>query len=132
MSKSLFLIKPDAFAAKNVGAILNILEQNSFEFKQLKLLKLDRKTAEQFYEMHVGKPFFDDLLGFMTSGSIVAVHVEKENAVENLRKTIGNTNPELAEPNTIRSLYGKALNRNAVHASDSDENAEREIKIIFG
>jgi len=125
------IIKPDAVESGHVGAILEKITKNGFKIKAMKLTKISRQEAMSFYEIHHGKPFYDDLVGFMSSGDIVVAVLEKENAVEDFRKLIGSTNPSDAEEGTIRKLFAKALNRNAIHGSDSDDNAKTESYFFF-
>jgi len=125
------MIKPDAVADGNSGAILAKIEKNGFKIKAMKLTRMNRLEAMKFYEIHSGKPFFDDLVEFMSSGEIVAAVLEKENAVEAFRKLIGATDPSNAEDGTIRKIFAKSLSRNAIHGSDSDENADKESLFHF-
>jgi len=125
------MIKPDAVADGNAGAILAKIEKNGFKIKAMKLTRMNRLEAMKFYEIHSGKPFFDDLVEFMSSGEIVAAILEKENAVEAFRKLIGATDPLNAEDGTIRKIFAKSLSRNAIHGSDSDENANKESIFHF-
>lgn len=117
------MIKPDAVKAGHIGNILRKINNAGFRIVAMKFTKLSRGRAGQFYEIHKGKPFYDELVKFMSSGPIVAAILEKENAVEDFRTLIGNTNPEKAEPGTIRALYASSIGENAVHGADSDENA---------
>jgi len=125
------MIKPSAFEAGFTGSILSMIEKAGFRIKSLKKVRLTTSQAGDFYEMHKGKPFFEGLVGFMSSGPIVAAVLEKENAVEDFRLLIGATDPAKAEPGTIRKLYGKNMGENAVHGSDSDESALREAAFFF-
>ncbi|MEI8046394.1 MAG: nucleoside-diphosphate kinase [Bacteroidota bacterium] len=125
------MIKPDAFAAGNTGSILQKILDNKFKIKALKLTHLSRENAEAFYAVHSERPFFNALVSFMTSGPIVAAILEKENAVEDFRKLIGSTNPADAADGTIRKLFATSIERNAVHGSDSDENAQIEGNFFF-
>jgi nucleoside-diphosphate kinase len=125
------MIKPSAFAAGYTGNILAKFEEGGYKIKALKKVTLSREQAGQFYEMHLGKPFYGELTAFMSSGPIVAAILEKDNAVESFRKFIGATDPAKADEGTIRKLYGKNLSENAVHGSDSDESAEREAGFFF-
>lgn len=129
--KSLLLIKPDAVRNKHIGHIITILEENNFHFCALKLFRFDRELAENFYAEHQGKDFYENLLNFMMSDFTVAIIVQKENAVQELRDLIGDVNPAIRKPRTIRYLYAEGITENAVHASDSVISAEREIGIIF-
>ena len=129
--KSLLLIKPDAVRNKHIGHIITILEENNFHFCALKLFRFDRELAENFYAEHLGKDFYENLLNFMMSDFTVAIIVQKENAVQELRDLIGDVNPAIRKPRTIRYLYAEGITENAVHASDSVISAKREIGIIF-
>ena len=108
-----------------------MIEENGFTIEALKLIVMDEERAHKFYDIHSKRPFFEKLTEFMTSGKTVAVILEKDDAVVNLRKLVGNTNPQKAFVGTIRYLYGKTITKNAVHASDSPENANIEIGIMF-
>ena len=131
MEKTLVLIKPDAFAKKHVGDIIKIYEGQGFDILAMKMLQMDEKLASKHYEEHIGRPYYDDLMGFMTSGPIIAMVLEGEGAIANVRAINGKTNPAEAAEGTIRKLYAASGSRNAVHASDSPENAAREISIFF-
>lgn len=131
MERTLGLIKPDAIAAGYTGKILDHILQAGFHLKALKMLQLSRSQAEAFYAVHRERPFFADLVEFMTSGPIVAFVIEKENAVAAYRELMGATDPKKAAPGTLRALYGQNIERNAVHGSDSPENARREIAFFF-
>lgn len=125
------MIKPNSTLANDIGAILSMINENGFKIKAMKMLKLSKENAEGFYAIHKGKPFFDSLVEFMTSGPTVAILLEKTNAVESFRSLIGNTDPTKAAAGTIRKLYAESLTRNAVHGSDSDENALIEARFFF-
>lgn len=125
------MIKPSAVKAGFTGKILDKILDGGFRIKAMKMVCLTRDQAGQFYEMHKGKPFYDELVNFMSSGPVVAAVVEKENAVDNFRKYIGATDPAKAEEGTIRKLYGFSLSENAIHGSDSDESAVREKSFFF-
>ena len=128
---TLLLIKPDSTAKNHVGAILKIVEDDEFIIERLKMFKMDLELAERFYEVHKGKDFYNNLIKFMTSGKIVAAVLSRKNAVLELRKIIGTTDYHKSKPETIRRIYGETITRNAVHASDSIENAKEEIIKIF-
>ncbi|MCB9202161.1 MAG: nucleoside-diphosphate kinase [Flavobacteriales bacterium] len=128
---TLTMIKPDAVKNNYIGAILQKITSAGFKIKALKFTQLTTDDAERFYAIHKGKPFFEDLVSFMTSGPIVAAVLEKENAVKDFRNLIGSTNPEDADEGTIRKLYAESLSRNSVHGSDSDENALIESRFHF-
>ena len=125
------MIKPSAFKAGHAGAIIKMIQEAGFQLKAMKLTRLSKEQAGAFYAVHSGKPFYDSLVEFMSSGPIVAMILEKENAVEAFRNFIGATNPEQAAEGTIRKLYGISLQQNAVHGSDSDENAAIESEFFF-
>ena len=125
------IIKPQAVSKGFIGPILNKITEGSFKIAALKMLHLTRGEAERFYEVHLGRPFYDDLVEFMISGPIVVSVLEKENAVEEYRKLIGSTDPEKAEEGTIRKMYAESMQANALHGSDSDENAEIEATFFF-
>ena len=132
MSQTYLMIKPELVADQTIGEILKMLTDNRFRILQLEMKQLDDQTVKAFYAEHEGKPFYGDLVAYITSGPVVAVRLEKENAVADLRLLVGATNPEQAAPGTIRYLHGRSLQNNGVHASDSDPSAERELGIIFG
>jgi nucleoside-diphosphate kinase len=125
------IIKPQAVTKGYIGPILNKITESGFRINALKMLHLTRSEAQRFYEVHEGRPFYDDLVEFMISGPIVVAVLEKENAVEAYRIVIGSTDPEKAEPGTIRKMYAESMQANAVHGSDSDENAELEATFFF-
>ncbi len=125
------MIKPDAFGAGNSGAILKMIEEAGFKLKAAKLTKLTSERAGQFYEVHKERPFYGELVEYMSSGPIIAVVLEKDNAVEDFRTLIGATNPEEAAEGTIRKLFATSIAANAVHGSDSDENAQIEASFFF-
>ena len=125
------MLKPDAVAAGNIGAILKMIEEAGFRIVSLKMTKLTTERASEFYAVHRERGFFNDLVSFMTSGHIVAAILEKDNAVADFRKLIGATDPAKAEPGTIRNLFAKSIDANAVHGSDSDENAAIEGSFFF-
>ncbi len=132
MSKSLLIIKPNAVAKNKIGHVINRLEDARYKIVEMQLMELTEQQARQFYAVHEGKPFLNDLVKFMTSGPVVPMAVEKENAVEDLRALVGATDPKKAACGTIRFEIGDDIEKNAVHASDSDENAAKEIKFFFG
>ena len=125
------MIKPDAMENGYAGLIIAHIEKAGFKLIAMKLTQLDKDSAEKFYEIHKGKVFFNDLIQYITSGPIIAAILEKENAVEDFRKLIGNTNPEEADEGTIRNMYAKSIDANAIHGSDSDENAQIEGDFHF-
>jgi len=120
---TLTMIKPDAVKNNYIGSILAMINEAGFKIKAMKYTKLTKEQAKLFYEVHKDRPFYEELVGFMSSGPIVAAILEKDNAVEDFRKLIGATNPAEAEEGTIRKAYATSLGENAVHGSDSDENA---------
>lgn len=125
------MIKPDAVAGGHSGAILKQIEEAGFEIVALKMTRISIEQASKFYEIHAGKPFYDVLINFMSSGRIIAAVLKKNNAVTDFRALIGNTNPEKAEAGTIRKQYAKSTEYNAIHGSDSDENALLEAGFFF-
>lgn len=128
---TLTIIKPGAFRKGYTGPILNMINEAGFRIIAMKLTKLSVKQVEEFYAIHRSKPFFESLVDFMSSGPIIAAILEKNNAVEEYRQLIGATNPEKAEEGTIRNKYAESLQMNAVHGSDSDENAILESDFFF-
>lgn len=130
-NKTFTMIKPDAVADNNIGAIVKMIEEAGFKIDAMKLTKLTPEAAGKFYAVHKERPFYKDLCQYMSSGNIVAMILSKENAVADFRKLIGATNPADAAEGTIRKLYAKSIEANAVHGSDSDENAEIEGNFFF-
>jgi len=129
--RTLTIIKPDSMKKKCFGAIMQRLLDEGFEFLHLKMLKLTKEQAEGFYEVHKEKPFFSELVDFMTSGPVIVIALERENAVLHLREIMGSTDPKKASPSTIRAHYGTDIQCNAIHGSDSKENALKEINYFF-
>jgi len=125
------MIKPDAVASGHIGAILAQICEAGFKIVAMKYTKLSAEKAGEFYAVHKARPFYGELVEFMSSGPIVAAILEKENAVEDFRKLIGSTNPAEAAPGTIRAKFAKNIGENAIHGSDSDENAEIESSFHF-
>ncbi len=125
------MIKPDATGAGHAGKIIDIILSKGYTIKALKFTRLTTEQAGEFYDIHRERPFFNDLVSFMTSGPIFAAVLEKENAVADFRTLIGATNPAEAEEGTIRNMFAKSIDANAVHGSDSDENAAREADFFF-
>ena len=125
------MIKPDAVANKHTGKIIDDILTGGFSIRAMKYIHLSKEKAEAFYDIHRERPFFNDLVSFMTSGPIVAAVLEKDNAVSDFRTLIGATNPAEAAEGTIRNKYAKSIDANAIHGSDSDENAEREASFFF-
>jgi nucleoside-diphosphate kinase len=125
------MIKPDATSKGNTGAILKMITEAGFRIVSMKMTHLSSTKAGEFYAVHKERPFYSELVKFMSSGPITAAILEKENAVEDFRKLIGATNPAQAEEGTIRKLYAASIGENAVHGSDSDENAQIEGDFFF-
>lgn len=130
-NRTLTIIKPDAVANGYTGKIINHIIEAGFKIIAMKLVHLTEKEAGAFYEVHRERPFYKDLVSFMSSGPCIPMILEKENAVEDFRKLIGATDPQKAEPGTIRNLYAKSIDANAIHGSDSDENAQIESNFFF-
>lgn len=131
-NRTFTMIKPDAVQDNLIGAIIQMIETDGFRVVSLKKTKLTAERAGKFYEVHKERPFYNDLVAYMSSGPIVAMILEKDNAVADFRKLIGATNPAQAEEGTIRKKYAKSVEANAVHGSDSDENAQIEGDFFFG
>ena len=132
MSRTLAIIKPDAVAAGNAGKVLAHLEAKGFRLRGLKMIHMTREQAGEFYEVHRERPFYAELVDFMTSGPSIPIALERDDAVATLREVIGATDPAEAAEGTVRKLYAESKGRNAIHASDSDENAAREVGFFFG
>ncbi len=132
LSRTFTMIKPDAVKSGHIGAILAKINDAGFKIIAMKYTKLSAEKAGEFYSVHSARPFYGELVDFMSSGPIVAAILEKDNAVEDFRTLIGATNPADAAPGTIRALYAKNIGENAVHGSDSDENAAIEGIFHFG
>jgi nucleoside-diphosphate kinase len=132
MEKTLLIIKPDGVKKNVIGDILNRVERSGLKVLALRMVQLDRSTAGRFYAVHRERPFYHGLLDYMTSGPVVPVALEGENAVSRLRSIIGATNPAQAEAGTIRKLYGESIEVNTVHGSDSRENGLIETSFFFG
>src|SRR3954462_1330075 len=130
-NRTFTMIKPDAVSNNDIGPILSMINKAGFRIKAMKYTYLTGDKAGEFYAVHKARPFYNDLVKYMSSGPIVAVILEKENAVADFRKIIGATDPSKAEAGTIRNLYAKSIEANAVHGSDSDENAEIEGSFFF-
>lgn len=131
MERSLVLIKPDAMRRRLAGTIISRLEGQGLKLVALKMLRLDKTLAARHYAIHASKPFFDDLIEYITSTPIVAAVFAGEGAVETIRKAMGATDPARAKPGTIRRDFGLDIQQNAVHGSDSTETAEKEIELFF-
>lgn len=130
-NRTFTMIKPDAVSAGNSGAITKMIEEAGFRIVAMKKTQLSPERAGQFYAIHKERPFYKDLCTYMSSGPIVPMILEKENAVEDFRKLIGATDPQKAAPGTIRNLFAKSIEANAIHGSDSDANAEIEGNFFF-
>src|SRR5690554_5249854 len=130
-NRTFTMIKPDAVKAGNIGNILQMITDNGFEIKAMKYRLLTEEQAKKFYEVHKERPFYQELVDFMSSGPIVAAVLEKDNAVEEFRTLIGATNPAEAVEGTIRAKFATSIGENAVHGADSDENALREASFHF-
>ena len=128
---TLTIVKPDAFTGGKAGKIIAHLEQQGFKVRAARVLHLSEAQAKAFYEVHKERPFYASLCAFMTSGPCMPMVLEKSDAVAELRKAIGATDPAEAAAGTVRKLYAESKERNAIHASDSDENAERESRFFF-
>lgn len=131
-SQTLAIIKPDAVSSGKLGPIIAHIEKAGFRIRDARLIRMSREQAEAFYEVHRGRPFYDELVRFMSSGPSFPMALEKPDAVAAFRAAIGVTDPAEAAPGTIRKLFAESKGRNAVHGSDSDENAAREIEFFFG
>jgi nucleoside-diphosphate kinase len=129
--RTLAIIKPDAIASGKAGKVLAHLEAAGFQLRAARLVRLTRAQAEAFYAVHRERPFFRPLVAFMTSGPCLPMALERDDAVARLREVIGATDPREAAPGTVRALYAESKERNAIHASDSGENAEREVAFFF-
>ena len=125
------IIKPNAVRTGKTGPILAMINEAGFEIVALRMVQINKSQAEAFYEAHRGKPFFSGLVEFMTSGPVFAMILKHENAVEEFRKLIGSTDPEKADPGTIRKIFAVSVQMNAIHGSDSNENAAREANFFF-
>jgi nucleoside-diphosphate kinase len=131
MATTLAIVKPDAVAAGHTGNILAHLQKEGFKIQGLKMLRLTAEQAQAFYEVHKARPFYASLVAFMTGGPVVPVALERDNAVAHLRQVMGATDVAKAEPGTIRALYGTSIEANAIHGSDSEENAAIERAFFF-
>jgi len=129
--KTLAILKPDCLEKRIQGKVIQHIIDAGFEIKGMRLLVITKDSAETFYAVHKGKPFFEPLMAYITSGPVIPMVLEKENAVEDFRTLIGATNPQNAKEGTIRKMYADSVERNIVHGSDSPENAEKEINHLF-
>jgi nucleoside-diphosphate kinase len=132
LERTLFIVKPDAVERRLIGKILAHVEASDFRIVEARLGRISREEAETFYAEHAAKPFFKDLVTYMTSGPVLLSCLEREGAVVTLREVVGATDPAQAAPGTIRKLYGESKQMNSVHASDSPTSADRELKLFFG
>lgn len=131
VERTLAIIKPDTVAAGHADRIINMIKDNNFTILREEKITLTRDQAERFYGIHKGKPFFEELVGMMTSGPIVVLALEKIDAIKAWRELMGNTNPAKAAPGTIRNLYGTSIGSNATHGSDAPETAAQELLFFF-
>ena len=131
-NRTFTMLKPDSIEQGNMLPILNMIENSGFKIIALKYKRMNRDEAKKFYSIHSDKPFYNDLVSFMTRGPIIAAALEKENAVDDFRSLIGSTDPLDAKEGTIRKKFAKSKGENAIHGSDSDENAYKEINFHFG
>ncbi|HET7274346.1 MAG TPA: nucleoside-diphosphate kinase [Longimicrobiaceae bacterium] len=131
MSRTLAIVKPDAVAAGNAGNIIAHLEEKGFRILATRMTRLTQAQAGEFYAIHRERPFYGELVEFMTSGPVIPIALERDDAVANLREVIGATDPAEAADGTIRKLYAQSKGKNAIHASDSDDNAQTEIAFFF-
>ena len=130
--KTFFMIKPDGVQRNLVGEIISRVEAKGFSITKIRMMTISKELAEQHYGEHKDKPFFNDLVSFITSGPVVAMQVEGENVVLQIRNLMGATNPSESTPGSIRGDLATELDKNVVHGSDSDESAERELELFFG
>jgi nucleoside-diphosphate kinase len=131
LQRTFSIVKPDAVAKGATGAIIAMIQEKGFRILGVKMLEITKKQAEGFYAVHAGKPFFHSLTDFMSSGPIVVLALEKENAIADLRKLMGATNPANAEPGTIRKKWADNIERNAIHGSDAEDTARFELSYFF-
>lgn len=131
LQRTFSIVKPDAVAKNATGAIIAMIQEKGFRILGMRMLEITKKQAEGFYAVHSSKPFFDSLTNFMSSGPIVVMALEKENAIADLRKLMGATNPANAEPGTIRKKWAESIERNAVHGSDAEDTARFELSYFF-
>jgi len=130
--RTLFIVKPDAVNRKLIGKILAHVEGEGFRIAEARLAQLTREQCQEFYAEHQGKPFFNDLVAYMTSGPVMVTCLERDNAIQKLSELVGATDPAQAAPGTLRKLYGESKQLNSVHRSASPASAEREVKLFFG
>jgi nucleoside-diphosphate kinase len=129
--QTLTIVKPDAFTSGKAGKVIAHLEAAGFQMRAARVMRLTQRQAEEFYAVHRERPFFRSLVTFMTSGPCMPLLLERDDAIAELRRVIGATDPAEAAPGTVRKLYAESKERNAIHASDSDENAQREARFFF-
>ena len=132
IERTLFIVKPDAVRRRLIGKILAHVEAEGFRIAEARLTPLQREECQTFYAEHQGKPFFNDLVQYMTSGPVMLCCLERESAITKLREVVGATDPAQAADGTIRKFYGESKQANSVHASESSASAEREVKLFFG
>jgi len=132
LERSLFIVKPDAVQRRLSGKILAYVEEQGFRLVEARFSRLTREEAQTFYAEHQGRPFFNDLVEYMTSGPVLLTCLEREGGIAKLREVVGATDPAQAAAGTIRKLFGESKQMNSVHASDSLASAEREVKLFFG
>ena len=131
LERTLTIIKPDAVRKNAIGSIIEQFEENNFRILAMKLLEISKHQAEQFYAVHAHRPFYNSLTNFMSSGPIVVLALEKENAIQDLRKLMGSTNPADADEGTIRKKWATSIEQNAIHGSDAEETARFELSYFF-
>lgn len=131
VERTFAIIKPDAVAAGHVGEIISLIERNGFRIVAMRMLHMSEKQAKGFYEVHKERPFYADLVKFMTEGPTVVMALERENAIAKWREVMGATNPDKADPGAIRKLFGASIERNASHGSDAPETAQAELRFFF-
>ena len=131
IEQTLSIIKPNSVKDRNIGNIIAHLERENFTVKELRMIQMTKEQAEGFYAEHSERPFFGELVGFMTSGPVVVIKLEGDNAIARYREVMGATNPANAAEGTLRKLYAKSFTENAVHGSDSQASAQRELKFFF-
>jgi len=132
IERTLFIVKPDAVERNLIGKILAHVEDKGFRIVEARFGSLTREDAQSFYGEHQGKPFFNDLVDYMTSGPVMLTVLERDNAVAGLREVVGATDPAHANPGTVRAVFGRSKQMNSVHASDATASADREVKLFFG
>jgi nucleoside-diphosphate kinase len=131
LQRTFSIVKPDAVGKGATGAIVAMIQEKGFRILGMKMLEITKKQAEGFYAVHANKPFFDSLTSFMSSGPMVVIALEKENAIADLRKLMGATNPANAEAGTIRKKWAESIERNAIHGSDAEDTARFELSFFF-